>query len=101
MSESDPSILNAAPEILERFQLLSHEQGEDDDENGEGDGGNPKDPLRELCIADVGRVHAEEGRDEGEGKEDDGDDGEDEDGGFLAVFAGFDAEEVLWKFLLI
>ena len=92
---SNPSILDAAPEILERFQLLSHEQGEDDDENGEGDGGNPEDPLRERCIADVGGVHAEEGRDEGEGEEDDGDDGEDEDGGFLAVFAGFDAEKVL------
>lgn len=94
-SISDPSILDLAPEIFERFHHLSHKQGKDDDEDRERDGGDPEDPLWELCIADIDGVHAEEGGDEGKWEEDDGDEGEDEDGGFLAVFSGFDAEEVL------
>lgn len=55
----------------------------------------PERPLRGGHIADIGGVHAEEGRYEGEREEDDGDDCENEDGAFLAVAVGFDAVEIL------
>ena len=49
--------------------------------------------LGEVCIDDVGQVHAVVGGEEGEWEEDDGDAGEDEDGAILGV--GDDGELVL------
>jgi hypothetical protein len=82
----------AVPGVAE---LAGPGERDDDDEQRQRDGGGPVDPLREGHVADVGRVHAHDARDEGQRQEDDGYDGEGVDGGFLAVFVGLDLPEVL------
>lgn len=94
---SRPAIPESTPDLAGGLDFAGDQQRQAHDDGGERDCAGPEEPLRGVRVADVSGVHAEVGGDEREREEDYGDDGEDEDGGFLAIFVGFDAADVLCR----
>ena len=56
---------------------------------------SPEEPLRSVHVAYIYGSHAEDRVNERQREEDDSYCGKDKDGGFLAVFVGFDAVDVM------
>jgi len=82
-----PHIPEALPKVA---QLAGPYETQGDDDDAQRHGRGPENPLRQLHVADVDGVHAEDAGDGGQRQEDDGDDGEGVDGGLLAVLVGVD-----------